>query len=88
MMKNGTHHPVANIGACLLERHQGSEQRDIKDIGLVVSEIVSPGLADEKRPDLFVPKNRHMRQFLLDTQTSTIQALLQVSRDSWAVRLH
>ncbi|KAJ6076843.1 hypothetical protein N7499_008824 [Penicillium canescens] len=72
---------IANIAACLLERHQGSEQFDIKSIGIMICKVLEPGLSTHDLQASHASLSHgsdSLRAFISTTATETIQALLQV----------
>ncbi|KAJ6133134.1 hypothetical protein N7471_008349 [Penicillium samsonianum] len=71
---------IANIAACLLERHQGSEQFDIKSIGIMICKVLDPGLSAHDLQASYASLSHgsdSLRAFISSTATATIQALLQ-----------
>ncbi|KAJ5741085.1 hypothetical protein N7493_000957 [Penicillium malachiteum] len=67
---------IANIANCLLERHKGSEQLDIRCVGTIVSKILQPGVSHDTQACL-THGSDHIRSFVSDTESATIQALMQ-----------
>ncbi|KAL4993994.1 kinase-like domain-containing protein [Aspergillus recurvatus] len=72
---------IGDIGASLLEQHQGSEQIDIKSIGWIMAEIMEPGNAHENRRSINLERgeiwSNDIKHFQIQTQTLSVPELLQ-----------
>ncbi|KAE8407124.1 kinase-like domain-containing protein [Aspergillus pseudonomiae] len=62
---------IADIGACLLERHQGSEQIDIRSLGWMMTEIMEPGTADANRRTINLEDTNKWSSNIIDFQRQT-----------------